>query len=230
MLDSSKQQHIDQLLTRIAYQFSDQGLLKQALSHRSVGTPNNERLEFIGDSILNCTIAQALYQQLPKATEGDLSRIRADLVCETTLADIAREWDLGLSLFLGPGEIKNGGAQRPSILSDTVEALIGAISLDADMATAQASVLRWYGSRLASLKVGKPKKDAKTELQEAVQKKQVALPVYHVESIGGADHNQTFKVRCDIPNLLSEVFGEGTSRRKAEQAAAAKALQLLRQK
>ena len=230
MRDSSKQQHIDQLLRRISYTFKDQGLLKQALSHRSVGTPNNERLEFIGDSILNCTIAQALYQRLTKASEGDLSRLRADLVCENTLADIAREWQLGDSLFLGPGEVKSGGAQRPSILSDTVEALIGAISIDADMATAQALVLSWYETRLSKLRVGKPRKDPKTELQEWVQRKQVELPVYRVETIEGADHNQSFKVRCDVPNLLNEVFGKGTSRRKAEQAAADKALQLLRQK
>lgn len=212
------------LQQRIGYEFSNKSLLQQALSHRSVGANNNERLEFIGDSILNCTVAQALYHSLPKENEGVLSRLRADLVCEATLAEIARDWDLGACLILGQGEIKSGGASKPSILSDAVEAIIGAIYIEAGMEKAQECVDSWYQKRVANVNTGQRNKDAKTRLQEFVQKSQTKLPVYTVLEVSGADHAQNFRVSCTIPSMLEEATGTGTSRRKAEQAAAEAAL------
>jgi len=219
---------LQRLSTQIGYSFKDESLLAQALSHRSVGAINNERLEFIGDSILNCTVAQELYLRSPHAKEGVLSRTRANLVCEETLAEIAKSWNLGDLLILGPGEIKSGGFNRPSILSDAVEAIIGAIYIDADMQTAQDAVRRWYETRLSNAKAAKPVKDPKSELQEFVQRKQTQLPVYEVIEATGADHQLEFHVKCSVANMLKEALGTGSSRRRAEQEAARKALDLLR--
>ncbi len=227
MIDNQVEKRLS-LSAKIGYEFNDESLLEQALSHRSMGANNNERLEFIGDSILNCTIAQALYHKLPNAKEGVLSRLRADLVCEVALAEIATKWKLGELLILGPGEKKSGGFNRPSILSDAVEAIIGAIYIDADMATAQDAVKRWYQSRIDCVKSTKPKKDPKSELQEFVQRKQTQLPSYQVIEVTGEDHLQEFTVQCSIRNMLDSSTGIGSSRRKAEQEAAKNALNLLR--
>lgn len=160
------QTNISRLITAIGYQFKDESLLEQALSHRSFSRKNNERLEFLGDAILNCTIAQALYDRFPKAKEGQMSRLRAHLVKGDTLAEIGREFKLGDYLKLGSGELKSGGYRRDSILADSVEAIIGAISKDADLATAQQVLLGWYQQRLDNLDLSENIKDSKTRLQE----------------------------------------------------------------
>ncbi|MCH8550487.1 MAG: ribonuclease III [Natronospirillum sp.] len=214
---------------RLGYEFNDRGLLLQALTHRSHGVDNNERLEFLGDAILNCTIAQALFEQFPKASEGELSRYRAAQVRGETLADIAREFDLGPWLRLGPGELKSGGHRRASILADTVEALIGAISLDGGMAIAQARVLAWWQSRLENTDPEQMMKDPKTRLQEYQQGQGSPLPRYEVVDISGQAHNQTFTVSCTVDQLADSVLASDTSRRGAEQAAARKTLRQLGQ-
>ena len=218
-----------QLQAKLGYQFKDQGLLMQALSHRSVGPHNNERLECLGDAILGLTVAEALYQLMPNVDEGVLSRTRSNLVCEATLAEIAEAWSLGECLILGQGEIKSGGHRKPSILSDAVEALIAAISLDDNLGTAQHCVRRWYDDRLKVIQPLDRVKDAKSQLQEWVQKSQVELPLYEIVDTKGADHEREFVVRCVVPKKLPNgVLGEGSSRRKAEQAAAIAALNKLR--
>ena len=215
---------------RLNYTFQRTALLKQALTHRSAGATNNERLEFLGDAILNCTIAQALYDQFPLATEGELSRYRAALVRGDTLADIAREFDLGPFLKLGAGELKSGGHERSSILADSVEALIGAISLDCDMAAAQQTVLAWWQTRLHNLDPELALKDPKTRLQEFLQSQGLPLPDYTVTSVTGKAHNQTFTVSCLVQNLPEPMVASDSSRRGAEQAAARRALESLGQK
>ncbi|WP_194755807.1 ribonuclease III [Aliidiomarina indica] len=216
-----------QLERRIGYSFNDIGYLQQALTHRSASNAHYERLEFLGDSILSVVIAEALYHQFPKAAEGDLSRMRATLVCGPMLAKIARQFDLGEFLILGPGEMKSGGHRRESILSDTVEAIIGAIFLDSNMETAQEMVRQWFQPRLKDIQPGDNQKDPKTRLQEFLQGRQCALPVYEVERTEGQAHNQKFTVRCSIELLDEPVLATGTSRRKAEQAAAAQTIELL---
>ncbi|BCE01717.1 ribonuclease III [Marinicellulosiphila megalodicopiae] len=213
------------LSKKIGYQFNDIQLLELALTHRSIGNNNNERLEFLGDSILNLTIADALFHQFPKEKEGKLSRLRASMVKGDTLAIIAKEFGLGEYLILGPGELKSGGFRRESILADAVEAIIGAISLDSDWECARACTLRWYESRL---KVLDPKdinvKDAKSRLQEYLQSRQKSLPQYEVVNITGKDHNQMFEVNCKIEDLPHVVSATAESRRIAEQKVAKKAL------
>lgn len=218
------------LQQRLAYTFNSPRLLQQALTHRSASTINNERLEFLGDAILNCTIAQALYERFPKATEGDLSRYRAAMVRGDTLADVAREFDLGDFLVLGAGELKSGGHQRSSILADAVEALIGAISLDADMATAQARVLAWWQARLDAMDPELVLKDPKTRLQEYLQSQSHPLPEYEVTEVKGKAHNQVFTVACRVAGVVGAVEASDSSRRGAEQAAARSALKQLGQK
>lgn len=215
---------------RLGYEFKDPRLLEKALTHRSVGADNNERLEFLGDAILNCTIAQALYTQFPQAREGDLSRFRAALVRGDTLAEVAREFDLGPWLKLGAGELKSGGHTRSSILADSVEALIGAISLDADMAAAQDRVMAWWQSRLESMDPELVLKDPKTRLQEFQQGQGQALPRYEVTAVDGEAHNQTFTVSCTVAQLETAVVASASSRRHAEQSAARKTLRQLGQK
>ena len=213
---------------RIGHAFVDQGLLAQALTHRSAGAPHNERLEFLGDSILSLVIAEALYHGFPDVSEGDMSRMRATLVREKTLAELAREFDLGEYLILGPGELKSGGFRRESILADTVEALIGAIFLDVGIEQSRTLLLQWYASRLDEIRPGADQKDPKTRLQELLQGKRKPLPSYAVVKVKGEAHNQEFTVQCEIEGLDVTVVGVGSSRRKAEQAAAEKALEQLK--
>ncbi|MER2021463.1 MAG: ribonuclease III [Stenotrophomonas sp.] len=212
----------------IGHAFNDPGLLQQALTHRSAGTPNNERLEFLGDSIVNMMVAQALYARWPKADEGALTRARAELVREGALAVIARELQLGERLILGPGEMKTGGHRRDSILADALEAVVAAIYLDAGFAACQAVVLPWFSASMQALPAtGKPEKDPKTRLQEWLQARQKALPLYELVSESGDDHAKTFRVRCGVTDPAVSTEGEGASRRLAEQQAAAAALEQL---
>jgi len=212
----------------IGHPFNDPGLLQQALTHRSAGTPNNERLEFLGDSIVNMVVAQALYERWPKADEGALTRARAELVREGALAVIARELHLGERLILGPGEMKTGGHRRDSILADALEAVVAAIYLDAGFATCRTVVLPWFTASMQALPAtGKPEKDPKTRLQEWLQARQKALPLYELVSESGDDHAKTFRVRCGVTDPAVSTEGEGASRRLAEQQAAAAALEQL---
>lgn len=212
----------------IGHTFNDPGLLQQALTHRSAGTPNNERLEFLGDSIVNMMVAQALYERWPKADEGALTRARAELVREGALAVIARELQLGERLILGPGEMKTGGHRRDSILADALEAVVAAIYLDAGFAACRTVVLPWFSASMQALPAtGKPEKDPKTRLQEWLQARQKALPQYELVSESGDDHAKTFRVRCGVTDPAVSTEGEGASRRLAEQQAAAAALEQL---
>jgi ribonuclease-3 len=213
-----------ELLTRLDYTFNDEQLFVQALTHRSMGGKHNERLEFLGDSILNFVIAYELYKKFPRATEGELSRSRASLVKEDTLAEIALELQLGDHLLLGSGELKSGGFRRKSILSDTVEAIIASIYLDGGQEAAETLILHLYRQRLDKFVVTENLKDPKSQLQELLQSRQVPLPEYRVISIEGAAHDQHFKVECHVQGLVDPSLGDGNSRRKAEQAAAQKAL------
>jgi ribonuclease III len=215
-------------LREFSYQFSRPDLLTQALTHRSAGAPHNERLEFLGDALVNLFIAEALYEHWPHADEGALTRARAELVRESALAPIARQLDLGAKLILGPGEMKSGGHRRDSILADALEAVVAAIYLDAGFETCRSVVMPWFQAAMDALppphKVGK---DAKTRLQEWLQGKQKPLPVYALLSESGEDHAKTFLITCTLqqPPLVTQ--GEGGSRRAAEQAAAEAALQAL---
>ncbi|MEN1943860.1 ribonuclease III [Luteimonas sp. MJ293] len=202
------------------HRFNDQGLLSQALTHRSAGAPHNERLEFLGDALLGLIAAEALYQRWPRADEGAMTRARAELVRESTLAKIARRLDLGPRLVLGPGEMKSGGHRRDSILSDALEAVIAAIYLDAGMDACRAVVLGWLEPELGALAVGKVEKDPKTRLQEWLQGRQHPLPSYELLGESGSDHDRTFLVRCSTTQPAATAEGEGGSRRAAEQQAA----------
>ncbi|TXR53078.1 ribonuclease III [Reinekea thalattae] len=218
------------LAKSIGYTFSDQALLEQALSHRSYSRKNNERLEFLGDAILSVTIAKALYDQFPKAKEGQLSRLRAHLVKGETLAELGREFNLGDFIKLGSGELKSGGFRRDSILADAVEAIIGAISLDTDLQTSQQVLLAWYTERLAGLSLKENIKDSKTKLQEYLQARRIALPEYQVVKIEGEAHKQEFTVHCSVESIDEPVVGVGSSRRIAEQESAAGMLKILGEK
>ncbi|HHC7365328.1 TPA: ribonuclease III [Vibrio parahaemolyticus] len=218
---------IDKLERKLGYQFKDAGLINLALTHRSANSKHNERLEFLGDSILSFVIADDLYHRFPKVNEGDMSRMRATLVRGHTLAELGREFDLGDYLKLGPGELKSGGFRRDSILADAVEAIIGAIYLDSDIEKVRSIVLSWYNSRLEAIKPGVSQKDPKTRLQEFLQGRRKPLPVYTVTNIKGEAHNQEFTVECEVAGVNKPVIGKGTSRRKAEQAAAETALEQL---
>lgn len=206
--------------------FSDGGLLEQALTHRSAGSPHNERLEFLGDALVNQIVAEALFLDWPRADEGALTRARAELVRESALAGIARSLALGERLVLGPGEMKTGGHRRDSILADALEALVAAIHLDAGFETCKSVVLTWFAPLLAALppphKVGK---DPKTRLQEWLQARQRGLPLYALVEEAGDDHARIFKVSCTLAEPALTTMGEGSSRRAAEQQAAEAALQ-----
>lgn len=208
--------------------FADEGLLEQALTHRSAHARHNERLEFLGDALLNLVVAEALYAHWPQVDEGALTRARAELVRESTLAAVARGMALGERIVLGPGELKSGGHRRDSILADTLEALIGAIYLDSDYATCRAAVLPWFEPAIAALppphKVGK---DAKTRLQEWLQGRQRPLPQYALVAESGEDHAKRFLVHCTLADADLRTEGEATSRRAAEQAAAEAMLEQL---
>ncbi|MCL1141427.1 ribonuclease III [Shewanella gaetbuli] len=220
--------NLPRLCRTLGYEFNDIKLLTQALTHRSAANKHNERLEFLGDSILSIIISDALYHQFPKATEGDLSRMRASLVKGDTLTLIAKEFKLGDYLFLGPGELKSGGFRRESILADAVEAIIGAVYLDADIEACRKLLLNWYQKRLADIKPGINQKDPKTILQEHLQGFKKPLPEYQVVKVEGEAHDQTFTVECRITDLADVVIGVAGSRRKAEQLAAAQVLELLK--
>lgn len=208
------------LYKQLGYEFKNSALLLLALTHRSKGSQHNERLEFLGDSLINCIIAEALYSQFPQATEGELSRWRAVLVNRDSLANLARQFNLGTYLYLGPGELKTGGGQRHSILSCAMEAIIGAIYLDSDFEQTRQTTLQWYKPLLASLSSAANHKDPKTLLQEFLQAKHLPLPQYTIESTEGAAHKQTFIISCSIEGLAEKTLGKGTSRRSAEQLAA----------
>lgn len=212
---------------RIGHVFADPSLLAQALTHRSAGAPHNERLEFLGDGVVNLLIAEALYLRWPKADEGALTRARAELVREAALAVIGRSLELGERLTLGPGEMKSGGHRRDSILADAVEAVVAAIYLDAGFEACRAVVLPWFEPSLAALPVGKPEKDPKTRLQEWLQARQRPLPLYELVSESGDDHAKIFQVRCTLTEPALSADGEGGSRRLAEQQAATAVLRQL---
>jgi ribonuclease III len=211
---------------RLAYQFRDASLLRQALTHRSHGTPNYERLEFLGDGLLNFVVARLLYEQFSRLPEGDLSRLRASLVNQQTLSELATSLSLGDHLRLGEGELKSGGFRRPSILADAFESLVGAIFLDGGFEAAAQVLGRLYAPLMASADPAALGKDPKTRLQEFLQGRHLALPQYTIASVSGEAHEQHFRVECAIPELGLKSHGEGPSRRAAEQEAARAAYEL----
>lgn len=217
------------LARQLAYEFKDASLLTQALTHRSYSSINNERLEFLGDGALNFIIANQLYQRYPKLPEGDLSRMRAHLVKEPTLCEIARSLNVGESLKLGEGELKSGGWRRPSLLADAMEAIIGAVFIDGGFAAAEALVVRLYAPLLETLDPKAIAKDPKSLLQEYLQSRKVEVPEYVVIATEGEAHCQVFRVECNIPKLNISAQGEGSSRRVAEQQAAQLAYQKVTQ-
>jgi ribonuclease III len=215
---------LDKILTADVMQ---DPLYEEALTHRSLGKRNYERLEFLGDSILNMVIAEALYRELPEEKEGILSRLRAGLVNKETLAELAHELDLGSFVRLGPGELKSGGFRRDSILADAMEAIIGAVYLLNGFDAARAYILEVYTERLNNLPGFDDLKDPKSRLQEYLQSKAIDLPVYELMDVTGKAHDQHFKVRCVVPDLELSDTGEGSSRKKAEQEAASRILEQL---
>ncbi|ABI56696.1 ribonuclease III [Alkalilimnicola ehrlichii MLHE-1] len=220
----------DALQDRLGYRFRRPELLDEALTHRSVTGPDNERLEFLGDGILNFVIADELYHRRPDATEGVLSRLRATLVNGRTLAEIGKGLDVGTALRLGGGEMKSGGQRRKSILADAVEALFGAIYLDGGFDPSRETILRLYRDRLASLPTEAELKDPKTRLQEHLQAGRRPLPRYEVLEVSGQSHDQTFRVACRLQDAAVTAEGEAGSRRKAEQQAAEQMLKRLEDK
>lgn len=216
------------LQQRLQHQFADPGLLKRALTHRSFSSDHNERLEFLGDSVLGVVVADMLYRRLQKLPEGDLSRVRANLVKQDTLHQLAVSLGLSDVILLGEGEMRSGGQRRPSILADALEAVIGAVYLDANFAAAQALVQRLYQAVQINPEMEAIGKDPKTELQEWLQGRRMKLPSYRVVATLGAAHKQSFDVECEIPELNRAERGIGGSRRAAEQAAATAMLQILK--
>lgn len=215
------------LSRKLGHEFHEPALLTLALTHRSKSGNNNERLEFLGDSILNFIVADALYSRFPQLTEGELTRVRATLVRQETLASLARDLELGNCLQLGGGELKSGGFDRDSILADALEAIFGAIYQDSGLPAAQEVVLGLYAPILDQIDPRKILKDPKTRLQEFLQKRGSPPPVYEVLEISGEAHHQRFVVQCEAAGLATPARGEGNSRRYAEQAAAAEACQAL---
>ena len=218
---------LSRLERQLGYTFKDQELMVLALTHRSFAGRNNERLEFLGDAILNFAAGEALFERFPQAREGQLSRLRARLVKGETLAVLARGFGLGEYLRLGSGELKSGGFRRESILADTVEALIGGVFLDSDIQNVERLILSWYQTRLDEISPGDKQKDPKTRLQEYLQGRHLPLPSYLVVQVRGEAHDQEFTIHCQVSGLSEPVVGTGSSRRKAEQAAAEQALKKL---
>ena len=216
------------LQSRLQHQFSDPSLLQRAVTHRSFSAEHNERLEFLGDSVLNLAVSTLLYRRLQAQNEGDLSRVRANLVKEGTLHQLAKDLRLDQVLHLGEGEARSGGHQRPSILADALEAVIGAVYLDAGYAVAEALVLRLYEAVEINPQMQAAAKDAKTALQEWLQGRKMQLPQYRVVGTAGVAHRQTFEVECAIAELALAQRGSGASRRAAEQSAAAAMLATLK--
>jgi ribonuclease-3 len=215
------------LCDRLGYRFARPELLQTALTHRSYGSPNNERLEFLGDAVLSVLVSEALYQKFPQGDEGTLSRLRANVVNGDTLASVATRLSLGDELLLGPGEMKSGGFRRHSILAGAIEALIGAVYLEGGLEAARSVVARVFEPELGQIALATVKKDPKTQLQEYLQARRRPLPDYRVISVHGHDHAQRFRVECRVDGMPGGSIGEGSSRRKAEQDAAAKALERL---
>jgi len=211
--------NLDPLCTMLGYHFKDISLLKVALSHRSIGKNNNERLEFLGDSVIGYVIAQELYQRLAEDSEGNLSRYRSLLVKGDTLASIARQFEVGKYLKLGGGELKSGGYRRDSILADAMEAIIGAITLDSDIEQARQCILSWYKTCLDNI-TSLDLKDPKTRLQEYLQSRKYELPQYKVVSVNGKEHAQIFQVDCTVIELGQTISAQGKTRRAAEQKSA----------
>ena len=215
---------------RLGHAFADPALLERALTHRSHAAGHNERLEFLGDSLLGCVIAILLYERYPDMPEGDLSRLRATLVNQASLFEVAQSLELGDALRLGEGELKSGGFRRPSILADAFEAILGAVYLDAGFGAVRALIERLFAPRLDSAGKSPPGKDPKTTLQELLQGRRLPLPRYTVLLVGGEAHQQTFRVECRVDELAIVQTGEGASRRAAEQQAAQAALAALESK
>ncbi|MFV8833850.1 ribonuclease III [Aquisalimonas sp.] len=218
---------LEQLSARLRYQFREPELLEEAVTHRSVSERNNERLEFLGDSILNFVIADQLFQRQPNDSEGGLSRLRASLVNRETLASIARQLDLGTHLRLGSGERKSGGRRRDSILSDALEGVFGAVYIDGGFIACRDLIVRLYAERLENLPSAAELKDPKTRLQEYLQSAKLSLPSYEVLDIAGKSHDQTFRVECRVPGIEQVTVGEAGSRRRAEQRGAEAMLKAL---
>jgi ribonuclease-3 len=209
---------------RIAYQFRSGALREQALTHRSFGSPHNERLEFLGDGVLNCVVAEELYNRFPALSEGQLSRLRANLVRKESLSGIAQGLGLSEFLRLGEGELASGGGTRPSMLADTLEAIYGAILMDGGYEAVRDSIRHTFKTEFDMLDPAKPAKDAKTLLQEHLQARQRKLPAYRVVATKGAAHSQTFEVECVVEDMKLSASGTGSTRRIAEQNAAGKIL------
>jgi ribonuclease-3 len=218
---------VEILARKLQHEFKDPALFRQALTHCSAGKHNNERLEFLGDAVLGLTVSELLYERYPDASEGQLSRIRATLVQQSTLATIARSLRIGEVLVLGAGELKSGGANRDSILADALEALISALYLDGGLAVCRAHIALWFEPLLTELKPVEQGKDPKTTLQEIMQARKLALPVYSVIETRGKDHEQVFVVQCTVVLLQDPVKGTGVTRKVAEQQAAASVLAML---
>ncbi|WP_417347418.1 ribonuclease III [Ferrimonas sp.] len=218
---------LQRLVRLLGYEFQQPQLLQQALTHRSAGSRHNERLEYLGDAVLSMVVAEDLYHRFPKAPEGEMTRMRATLVKGATLAEIARELNLGEYIKLGPGEMKSGGHRRESILADAVEAILGAIFLDGGIEACKPVLLALWKPRLDAIQPGAGQKDPKTRLQELLQSRRKPLPVYEVITVAGDAHNQQFTVHCSVCELDEPVVGKGSSRRKAEQDAAARVLEAL---
>jgi ribonuclease-3 len=219
---------LSELQVRLGYAFRQHALLQQAVTHRSFSADHNERLEFLGDSVLNLSVAHLLYAQLANLPEGDLSRVRANLVKQDTLHQLAKKLDLPAVMRLGEGEMRSGGQNRPSILADALEAIIGAVYLDGGYKDAQALVERLFAQVDIKPDMQAVGKDPKTELQEWLQGRKLALPKYTVVGTSGAAHRQQFEVSCEVTELRQTQQGSGASRRAAEQAAAAAMLQTLK--
>ena len=211
------------LRERLGHAFQQPELLARALTHRSHGATHNERLEFVGDAVLNCVVAAALFERFPTIPEGELSRVRASLVNRDTLARLARGLGLGVEISLGEGEVRSGGGERPSILADALEAIFGAVFVDAGFDAARAAIERVYAGEFVGLDPAALGKDPKTRLQEFLQARRLAVPEYAVTEISGEAHAQTFTIECRVPALAIVATGTGTNRRAAEQDAAAQA-------
>ncbi len=227
--DILKQQAHQRIQQHLGYAFRRIELLQQALTHRSFNAQHNERFEFVGDAILNYTIAKMLFDAFPKLTEGELSRLRANLVNEGVLAEIALEMNVGDGLYLGTGELKSGGFRRPSILADAMEAMFAAVSFDADFATAEKVIRHLFAGRVKSVDFKNQGKDNKTTLQEALQARRLALPKYRIEEQIGTANDSRFVISCDLGELGFICKAQGPSRKTAEQEAAAEALKWLEQ-
>lgn len=231
MVQEIAQRKLKQLMQVLDYQFQNIDHLQQALQHRSVGNNNNERLEFLGDSIINFLIADALYGCYPNAQEGVLTRMRARLVCGETLSEIAKQIELGDFLILGKGELRSGGHQRQSILADALEAILAAIYLDGGLESVKSVIKPWFEQRINTVsEANQRQKDPKTQLQELLQAKKLPLPVYEIIEVSGEPHDQLFVISCQIELLPEPIIAQGRNRRQAEQQAAQEVLMVLGKK